>query len=74
MGGASKAFAGADMSVRVPNTRAGKSGTSQLEEVGRSFNVTRERIRQIEAAAMRKLRDPSRADQLETLLDGEVSF
>ena len=30
LGGASKAFAGADMSVRVPNTRAGKSGTAAL--------------------------------------------
>ncbi len=42
-----------------------------LEEVGRSFNVTRERIRQIEAAAMRKLRHPSCAGKLEALLDGE---
>ena len=52
----------------------GEDPKRTLEEVGRSFNVTRERIRQIEAAAMRKLRDPSRADQLETLLDGEVTF
>ena len=51
----------------------GEDPKHTLEEVGRSFNVTRERIRQIEAAAMRKLRDPSRAEQLESLLDGEFS-
>ncbi|NUX01881.1 hypothetical protein GO685_05405, partial [Wolbachia endosymbiont of Madathamugadia hiepei] len=35
-----------------------------LEEVGRIFNVTRERIRQIEAKALRKLKHPSRARKL----------
>jgi len=40
----------------------GKSRT--LEEVGREFNVTRERIRQIEAKALRKLRHPSRSKKL----------
>ena len=35
-----------------------------LEEVGREFNVTRERIRQIEAKALRKLRHPSRSKKL----------
>ena len=35
-----------------------------LEEVGREFNVTRERIRQIEAKALRKLRHPSRTKKL----------
>ena len=39
-----------------------------LEEVGRRFSVTRERIRQIEAKAMRKLRHPSRAGMLDTLV------
>ena len=39
-----------------------------LEEVGKQFNVTRERIRQIEAKALRKLRHPTRADQLRTFL------
>jgi RNA polymerase primary sigma factor len=39
-----------------------------LEEVGKQFDVTRERIRQIESKAMRKLRHPSRADQLVTYL------
>jgi RNA polymerase primary sigma factor len=40
-----------------------------LEEVGKQFEVTRERIRQIEAKALRKLRHPSRSEQLRTFLD-----
>jgi len=40
-----------------------------LEEVGKQFDVTRERIRQIEAKALRKLRQPSRSDQLRTFLE-----
>lgn len=40
-----------------------------LEEVGREFNVTRERIRQIEAKALRKLRHPSRSKKLKDFLD-----
>ena len=40
-----------------------------LEEVGRSFNVTRERIRQIEAKALRKLRHPARSKKLKDFLD-----
>ena len=40
-----------------------------LEEVGREFNVTRERIRQIEAKALRKLRHPSRSKQLKDYLE-----
>jgi len=40
-----------------------------LEEVGREFNVTRERIRQIEAKALRKLRHPSRAKTLKDFLE-----
>ena len=39
--------------------------TKTLEEVGKSFGVTRERIRQIEAKALRKLRHPSRAKKFE---------
>lgn len=42
-----------------------------LEEVGKQFDVTRERIRQIEAKALRKLRHPSRSEQLRSFLDGE---
>ena len=45
-----------------------KDGTPQtLEEVGKAFNVTRERIRQIEAKALRKLRHPSRSKHLKDL-------
>ncbi|HEY2020906.1 RNA polymerase sigma factor RpoD, partial [Paraburkholderia sp.] len=40
-----------------------------LEEVGKQFDVTRERIRQIESKAMRKLMHPSRADRLKSFLD-----
>jgi RNA polymerase primary sigma factor len=40
-----------------------------LEEVGKQFDVTRERIRQIEAKALRKLRHPSRSDKLKSFLD-----
>ena len=40
-----------------------------LEELGREFNVTRERVRQIEAKALRKLRHPSRAKRLRDYLD-----
>jgi RNA polymerase primary sigma factor len=42
-----------------------------LEEVGKQFDVTRERIRQIEAKALRKLRHPSRAEKLHSFLDSE---
>jgi RNA polymerase primary sigma factor len=40
-----------------------------LEEVGKQFDVTRERIRQIEAKALRKLRHPSRSDHMRSFLD-----
>ena len=43
-----------------------------LEEVGHSFEVTRERIRQIEAKALRKLRHPSRSRNLRTFLEGSL--
>ena len=40
-----------------------------LEEVGKEFSVTRERIRQIEAKALRKLKHPSRSKRLKDFLD-----
>ena len=42
-----------------------------LEEVGKQFDVTRERIRQIEAKALRKLRHPSRSDHLRGFIDDQ---
>ena len=56
---------------KVLRMRFGIGGKSDhtLEEVGQDFNVTRERIRQIEAKALRKLRHPSRSKQLESFID-----
>jgi RNA polymerase primary sigma factor len=45
-----------------------------LEEVGKDFSVTRERIRQIEVKALRKLRHPSRSKKLQAFFDKEVEF
>jgi RNA polymerase primary sigma factor len=50
----------------------GDGSEHTLEEVGRSFNVTRERIRQIESKALRKLRHPSRATKLKPFLDNSA--
>ena len=47
----------------------GKAGNHTLEEVGQDFEVTRERIRQIEAKALRKLRHPSRSRLLKSFVD-----
>ena len=47
------------------------SSDQTLEEVGKQFDVTRERIRQIEAKALRKLRHPSRADKLRSFLENQ---
>ena len=43
-----------------------------LEEVGKDFSVTRERIRQIEVKALRKLRHPSRSKKLQNFFDKEI--
>jgi RNA polymerase primary sigma factor len=64
--------------IPCPRARSGTSGRfglgdgseHTLEEVGQSFAVTRERIRQIEATALRKLRHPSRSRKLKAFLEG----
>ena len=56
--------AGERMEIGLDDGRA-----RTLEEVGKEFNVTRERIRQIEAKALRKLRHPSRSRKLKDYLD-----
>jgi len=60
---------------RVIKMRFGVGDGSEhtLEEVGQSFAVTRERIRQIEAKALRKLRHPSRSRKLRAFLEGRTS-
>jgi RNA polymerase primary sigma factor len=60
-----------DREARVLKLRFGLEGNKQmtLEEVGRVFGVTRERIRQIEAKALRKLKHPSRREKLQDYLD-----
>jgi RNA polymerase primary sigma factor len=47
-----------------------EKGDHTLEEVGQSFDVTRERIRQIEAKALRKMRHPSRSRELRPFVEG----
>ena len=60
-----------DRERRVLQLRFGlEDGRSRtLEEVGREFGVTRERIRQIEAKALRKLRHPTRSKRLKDFLE-----
>jgi RNA polymerase primary sigma factor len=59
---------------RIIKMRFGfEDGTQRtLEEVGQIFSVTRERIRQIEAKALRKLRHPSRSGKLRVFLEGSL--
>ena len=59
------------MKARVIKLRFGLEDgrTRTLEEVGKEFNVTRERIRQIESKALRKLRQPSRSRKLKDYLE-----
>ena len=47
----------------------GEASDHTLEEIGKEFGVTRERIRQIEAKALEKLRDPARAHKLATFVE-----
>ena len=64
-------FTLSEREARVLQLRFGlEDGRSRtLEEVGRDFGVTRERIRQIEAKALRKLKHPSRSSKLRSFLD-----
>ena len=53
-------------------TVQGEGNEHTLEEVGQNFAVTRERIRQTEAKALRKLRHPSRSRKLKAFLEGSI--
>ena len=70
-------FVDLHVDLAKPGTRPETGAVKRLylvptrEEVGKEFNVTRERIRQIEAKALRKLRHPSRSEKLRSFLEGE---
>ena len=51
----------------------GMSSDHTLEEVGQQFSVTRERIRQIEAKALRKLKHPIRSKKLKSFMDSKIN-
>ena len=55
--------------MRRTRSSRGVNTDHTLEEVGQQFSVTRERIRQIEAKALRKLKHPSRSRKLRSFLD-----
>jgi RNA polymerase primary sigma factor len=55
--------------LRMRSSRIGMNTDHTLDELGQQFNVTRERIRQIEAKALRKLKHPSRSRKLRSFLD-----
>ena len=60
---------GSEMCIRDRRFGIEMSTDHTLEEVGKQFDVTRERIRQIEAKALRKLRHPSRSRKLKDYLE-----
>ena len=59
---------GSCMIFKMDRTLSGESRRT-LEDVGKIFNVTRERVRQIEAKAIRKMRHPSRSKRLREYLE-----
>jgi RNA polymerase primary sigma factor len=63
------AFASARRTVLHMRFGIGMNTDHTLEEVGQQFSVTRERIRQIETMALRKLKHPSRSRKLRSFLD-----
>ena len=67
-----RAIADQARTIRIPVHMIETINKLTLEEVGQNFAVTRERIRQIEAKALRKLRHPSRSRKLKAFLEGSI--